>query len=108
MSELSIDDFKKIELRTAQILEVHEIEGADRLWRLILNTGSETKQIVAGIKAHYPKESLVGKTIIVVNNLAPAKIRGIDSNGMLLAAKDAENFTLLTVDKNIPAGALVG
>lgn len=108
MSEAAIEDFKKIELRTARILEVHEIPGADKIWRLIIDTGAERRQIVAGIKAHYTADQLVGKTIVVVHNLAPATIRGVESRGMLLAAKDPGSLTLLTTDRDIPPGSLVG
>lgn len=108
MSSVPFADFKKIDLRVAVILSASDIEGADKLFRLHIDLGQETKEIVAGIKAHYKKEDLVGKRIIVVNNLEPAVIRGIESRGMLLAAKDAAHFSLLTVDQALPPGALVG
>lgn len=109
MSGLPLADFKKCELRTAKILAVDAIEGADRLWRLAIDVGTEKKQIIAGIKKAYPdKEALVGKTIIVVNNLEPAVIRGNESHGMLLAAKDTEKMSLLTLDSELPPGSLVG
>lgn len=97
-----LDDFKKIQLRTAKILTVDEIIGADRLWKLTIDSGSGHKTIVAGIKKHYPqKESLVGRNIVVVDNLQPAVIRGVESQGMLLAAKDGEKLTLLGVDEPV-------
>ena len=109
MSPIALADLKKLELKTATILEVEEIPGADRLWKLRIDTGAATKTIVAGIKAHYPKESLVGRTIVVVDNLEPAVIRGVESNGMLLAAKDgASSLSLLTTDKPLAPGSLVG
>lgn len=109
MSGLTLADFKKCELRTAKILAVDAIEGADRLWRLLIELGAEKKQIVAGIKKAYPdKQTLVGKTVVVVHNLEPATIRGVESQGMLLAAKDAENMALLILDKELPSGSLVG
>src|SRR3989338_9870283 len=89
VAEISIADFKKIDLRVAKILDVQEIPGADKLWKLTVDVGCEKKEIVAGIKTFYDKPSLLGKSIIVVNNLAPAVIRGAESRGMLLAAKDA-------------------
>ena len=97
-----------MELRTAKILEVHELPGADKLWRLWIDLGTEKREIVAGIKTAYPKESLVGKSIVVVSNLAPAVIRGAASNGMLLAAKHEKELSLITLDKELPAGSLVG
>lgn len=105
---VSLEEFKKIELRTAKIVSVEEVPGADRLWKLTLDTGAETKTIVAGIKAAYAREALVGKTIVLVNNLEPAVIRGVESRGMLLAAKGPERLTLLTVDADVPAGSLIG
>lgn len=106
---LPLEDFKKIELKIAKILEVHEVAGADRIWKLLIDVGSEKKEIVAGIKAAYPvKESLVGKSIVVVNNLDPAVIRGVESKGMLLAAKDGGALTLLTPERELPPGSIVG
>ena len=109
MSDLSFEDFKKTELRIAKILDVQEIPGVDRIWKLQIDTGSEKKEIVAGIKKFYTREQLVGRSIVVVNNLAPSVIRGVESKGMLLAAKDGtELLSLLSPDKDVPAGSLVG
>ncbi|MBI3252195.1 MAG: methionine--tRNA ligase subunit beta [Candidatus Omnitrophica bacterium] len=114
MSPVSIEEFKKIDLRIAKILEAEDIPGADRIWKLKVDVGAEKKTIVAGIKAFYSKESLVGKNVVLVNNLAPSVIRGVESQGMLLAAKDAAApgqapaLTLLTVDKELPPGSVVG
>ncbi|MCG3175968.1 MAG: Methionine--tRNA ligase [Candidatus Omnitrophica bacterium] len=108
MTQASLDDFKKIELRVAKVLSADEVPGADRLWRLTIDAGEGAKQIVAGIKLYYTKESLVGRSIVVVNNLQPAVIRGVESNGMLLAAKNAGELTLLTLDKELPPGSIVG
>lgn len=108
MSELSLEDFKKNDLRVAKILEVYEIPAADRLWRLVIEVGSEKKEIVAGIKKFYPKETLIGRNIVVVNNLMPTVIRGIASQGMLLAAKNGEILALVTVDQPIASGSVVG
>lgn len=108
MTELSIADFKKSDLRVAKIVEIEEIPGADRLWKLQLDLGSEKKQVVAGIKSFYAKEALLGKSVIVVNNLVPTVIRGVESRGMLLAAKDDTKLTLLTLDQDIAPGSIVG
>ena len=105
---LTFDEFKKVELRTAKILAAEEIPGADRIWKLSIDLGSEKKQIVAGIKQFYTSEALLGRTIIVVNNLTPSVIRGVESQGMLLAAKDSGALTILTVDKDVPPGSVVG
>lgn len=106
--QLAFADFKKADLRVAKILEVEEIPGADKIWKLLIDVGTEKKQIVAGIKAHYSKELLIGKSIVVVNNLIPSVIRGVESQGMLLGAKDATTFSLLVLEKDLPAGSLVG
>ena len=108
MSELSFEDFKKAELRIAKIVDVQEIPGADRIWKLLVDTGSEKKEIVAGIKLHYTREALLGRSVVVVNNLVPSIIRGVESKGMLLAAKDGTGFSLLSPDKEMPVGSLVG
>ena len=96
---ISYDDFAKIELRVAKVIEARPHPNADKLLLLQIDVGEEgTKQIVAGIKQHYTPEALVGKLIIVVNNLAPAMIRGETSNGMLLAATSGDKVIVLTAD----------
>ena len=102
---LTIDDFKKIELRTAKILDAQEIPGADRIWKLLVDVGTEKKEIVSGIKQFYTREALIGRTVIVVNNLIPSVIRGVESKGMLLTAKDSGALSLVTIDKDVPAGS---
>ena len=105
---IALDDFKKVELRTAKVLDAQEIPGADRIWKLSIDLGAEKKEIVAGVKAFYTREALVGRSIIVVNNLAPSTIRGVESQGMLLAAKDGTTLSIRTVDRDVPPGCLVG
>jgi methionyl-tRNA synthetase len=96
---IQYDDFAKIELRVAKVLEARPHPNADKLLLLMIDVGEEQpKQIVAGIKAHYTPEQLVGKKIVIVNNLAPAMLRGESSNGMLLAATSGEKVVLLTPD----------
>lgn len=95
---ITYDDFAKIELRVAKVLEARPHPNADKLLLLQVDVGDQQKQIVAGVKAHYAPEALVGKNIIIVNNLAPAMLRGETSNGMLLAATSGEKVILLTVD----------
>jgi methionine--tRNA ligase beta chain len=107
MSDLSFEDFKKCELKVARVLEVEEIPGTDRLWKLLVDAGNGPKTIVAGIKAFYPREALLGKNVIVVNNLAPVILRGVESHGMLLAAKDGTTLALVTIDKDLPPGSAV-
>ncbi len=104
---IAIDDFMKIELRVAKIIEASEIEGADRLLKLQVDLGSEKRQLVAGIKKTYTPEELVGKHIVVVANLKPARLRGEESQGMLLAAQTDDGPALVSFDKDVPPGALV-
>jgi methionyl-tRNA synthetase len=100
-------DFQKIQFRTARILEAERVEGADKLLKLQIDVGGERRQIVAGIAQHYDPAVLPGKTIVVVANLKPAKIRGVESNGMLLAASVGKELKLITVDGELPSGAVV-
>jgi tRNA-binding protein len=96
---VSYDDFAKLELRVARVLEARPHPNADKLLLLQIDVGDELpKQIVAGIRQHYTPEQLVGKRIVVVNNLAPAVIRGESSNGMLLAATSGDKVIVLTPD----------
>jgi methionyl-tRNA synthetase len=103
---ITIDDFARVELRTAKVLAAEKVQGADRLLRLTVDIGTETRTIVAGIAARYAPEAMVGRTIVVVANLKPAKLRGIVSQGMLLAASDASGapYILTTEDPSVPAG----
>ncbi len=105
--KIDIDDFMKVELRVAKIIEASEIEGADRLLKLQVDLGSEKRQLVAGIKSAYTPEELVGKHIVVVANLKPARLRGEESQGMLLAAQTDDGPALVSFDKDVPLGALV-
>ena len=107
MDTINIQDFAKLDLRVAQILTAEKIEGADKLLKLQIDLGTEQRQIVAGIALHYPPEELIGKKIIVVTNLEPAKIRGVESNGMLLAASTPETLSIITPARDIPVGARV-
>ena len=104
---ITIDDFKKVELIVAQIKEVKEHPGADRLYLVKVDTGSGERQLVAGIRQAYKPEELIGKRVIVVANLQPATIRGEESNGMILAATDANGQAVLTVEKDIAVGTTV-
>jgi methionyl-tRNA synthetase len=102
---ISIADFAKVELKTAEVLEVEKVEGADKLLKLQIKVGEENRQIVAGIAEHYSPEELVGKKIVVVANLKPAVIRGVESNGMLLAVSTKDSVILVTPeDTDVPSG----
>lgn len=95
---ITYEDFSKLELRVAKVLEARPHPNADKLLLLQIDVGDAQKQIVAGIRQHYSPEELVGKRIVVVNNLEPAMLRGESSNGMLLAATSGEKVVLLTPD----------
>ena len=104
--EISIDDFMKVQLRVGEILKCEEVPKSKKLLCSQVKIGSEVKQIVSGIKQHYSAEEMVGKKVVVVTNLKPAKLAGVLSEGMLLCAEDAEgNLSLLTPEKNMPNGA---
>jgi methionyl-tRNA synthetase len=95
-------------LKVGQILEVEDIPKAKKLYKLTVDLGEENpRTIVAGIKPYYRPEELKGKKVIVVANLKPKKLMGIESQGMLLAANDGENFSLLTVEKDVKNGTRV-
>ncbi|MBQ4337596.1 MAG: methionine--tRNA ligase subunit beta, partial [Lentisphaeria bacterium] len=105
---VTIDEFFQTQLKTATVLQAEKIEGADKLLKLQIDIAGETRQLVAGIAKYYEPETLIGRTIVVVANLQPAKIRGIESRGMLLAAKSGKELRLITVDGPIASGASVG
>lgn len=105
---IPIEDFKKVELKIGKVLEAAPHPNADRLLVLKVDLGNaETRQIVAGIKASYAPEQLVGKTVVVVANLAPAVLRGVESQGMLLAASQPGAISVLTLDRDLPPGSTV-
>ncbi|MGD2279512.1 MAG: hypothetical protein PVH45_05415 [Candidatus Omnitrophota bacterium] len=101
---VSFDDFKNVDLRIAEIVDVSDHPNADKLYVLKILVGSEEKQIVAGIRSSYGKEQLKGKKIVVVNNLEPVTIRGEESNGMLLAASDSGTPVILVPERDVPPG----
>ena len=95
---ITFDEFQNVELKTAKVLEAEKVEGADKLLKLQIEVGDEKKQIISGIAQHYSTENLIGKMIVVVTNLKPATIFGLESYGMLLAAKKGKDLTLITID----------
>ena len=104
---ITIDDFKKVQLRTAKILEAERVPKSQKLIRLIVDTGSDQRQILAGIGAYYEPEQLIGLTIVVVVNLKPAKLMGLESQGMLLAANSDAGLALVSPMSFAPVGAEV-
>ncbi len=103
-SLISIDDFAKVQLRVGRVLEAERIKGSNKLLRLIVDTGDRQRQIVAGIGRVYEPEALVGKQVVVVTNLKPAKLMGVLSEGMLLAAGQENNLSIVTPEKEVPPG----
>ena len=104
---ISIDDFRKVELKVATVKSAEAHPNADKLIVLQVDLGSEQRQICAGIRNHYTPEELVGKQVVVVANLETAKLRGLESQGMLLAASDDGRVIILTPENPVLAGALV-
>jgi methionyl-tRNA synthetase len=103
--QIDIKEFGRLELRTARITAAERVEGADKLLKLTVDIGTESRTLVAGIAVRYQPESLIGKTIVVVANLKPAKLRGVLSEGMLLAASDPEGQPyILTTEEPVPPG----
>jgi methionyl-tRNA synthetase len=106
--EISIDKFFETRLKVAQIIEAEKVEKSDKLMKLILNLGDEKRQVVAGIAKSYNPEDLVGKKIVIVANLKPAKLFGLESQGMILAAENGEGqIKVLEVDNSVEPGTKV-
>ncbi|MFX1467483.1 MAG: methionine--tRNA ligase [Promethearchaeota archaeon] len=104
---ISYDDFKKLDMRVALIEKVDKVPKADRLYKLTIDLGSEKRTLVAGLAEHYKVDELKGKKVIVLTNLEPRKLKGIQSEGMLLAAVEGDTVSILKPDKDIPLGAKV-
>jgi len=106
---ISIDDFKKVELRVGKVISVEPIDGSEKLLKLKVDIGAEERRIVAGIGQHYSPENLVGRLIVICVNLEPRNIMGLESQGMLLAASNGETVAILAPDaeKQILPGALI-
>jgi methionyl-tRNA synthetase len=104
---ITIDDFRKLELKVAQIKEVVDHPNADRLYVITLEVGDKTKQVVAGIKSSYAKEDLVGRQVVLVDNLEPALLRGVESQGMLLAAQDEQGICIISPERKVALGSIV-
>ena len=104
---LTLEEFKKLEIKVAQIKEVKEHPNADKLYVMTIDLGDKTKQIVAGIKFSYRSEELIGKQIAVVDNLEPAVVRGVESQAMLLAAQDENGISIITPDRRMRPGSII-
>lgn len=104
---ITIEEFKKLSLKIARIKEITDHPNADRLYIVRVMIGEEEREVIAGIKKGYTKEELLNKLVVVVENLEPAVIRGVESKGMILAAQDGETLAVLSPDKPIAPGAIV-
>ena len=104
---ITFEEFKKLEIKIAKIKEVNDHPNADKLYVIKIDLGDKEKQIVAGIKTSYTKEDLVGKQIVVVDNLEPALLRGIESQAMLLAAQDAQGIAIIVPQREVKLGSQV-
>ncbi len=104
---ISIDEFKRVELKVGKVEKVEEIPGSKNLYKLIVDFGNEKRQIVSGIKKYYKPEDLAGKQFVFVTNLQHAKIMGEVSEGMILAAENDENVVLIKPEKEVPNGTII-
>ncbi|MCF7916227.1 MAG: hypothetical protein K9L61_00425 [Candidatus Omnitrophica bacterium] len=103
----TFEDFKKLEIKVGKVIKVEDHPNAEKLYLLTLDVGDKTIQLVAGIKPFYGVSDLEGKLIPVVVNLEPKNIRGVESEGMILAAESSDDVSVLTSDKNIEPGSIV-
>lgn len=106
---IGIEEFQRVQLRTARIIAAERVPKSNKLMKLRVDIGAEERQVVAGIAAQYEPEALVGRNVVVVTNLKPAKLMGVESNGMVLAATvgEAGEPSLLEVAPNVPPGSRV-
>ncbi|MGH7416458.1 MAG: methionine--tRNA ligase subunit beta, partial [Candidatus Rokuibacteriota bacterium] len=105
--KIPITDFQKVELRVAEVLAAEKVAKSKRLLKLTIRVGEETRTLVAGVAEHYEPGALVGRKVVIVANLEPATLMGVESNGMVLAASHEGTLSLLTLDKDVPSGAKV-
>ncbi len=104
---ITIEEFKKVEMVVGEIIQAERVAGAEKLLRLVVDIGDEKRNLVAGIAKEYPPETLIGRKLIVVKNLQPAVIRGIESNGMILAADVGGRAVIPFFDRDVPNGSIV-
>jgi methionyl-tRNA synthetase len=105
--KIPITDFQKVELRVAEVLTAERVPKSKKLLKLTIRVGEETRTLVAGVAEHYESGDLVGRKVVIVANLQPATLMGVESNGMVLAAEHDGTLSLLTLDKDLPSGAKV-
>ncbi len=108
MEIINFDDFSKLNIRVGKIIAAEDVEGSNKLIKMKVDIGDEERQIVAGISKYYSLDELTNKTVIVLINLEPRKIFGIESQGMLLASIDEDKVSLLQTDKEMIPGSEIG
>jgi methionyl-tRNA synthetase len=106
-SKIPIADFQKVELRVAEVLAAERVPKSKKLLKLSIRVGEETRTLVAGVAESYEPAVLVGRKVVIVANLEPATLMGVESNGMVLAASHEGTVSLLTLDKDVPSGSKV-
>ena len=104
---ITFDEFKKMELLVGRVTSVENHTNADKLYVIQIDLGTETRQVVAGLRPYYEPEQLVGKNVVVVANLDPAELRGVTSNGMILAAQDGDKVIILQPESDVSPGSRV-
>ncbi|MFA5090299.1 MAG: hypothetical protein WC510_04630 [Candidatus Omnitrophota bacterium] len=104
---VNIEEFRRLEFKVAEIKEVVEHPNADRLYVITVDLGDKTRQVVAGIRGAYQKEELIGRQVVVVDNLEPAVLRGVESQGMILAASDEEGISIISPLRKMKLGSIV-
>jgi len=107
MSHITISEFEKLDIRVGKVLEAERVPGSRKLMKLIVDVGGERRQLIAGIAGHYDPNSLKGREVVVLVNLKPKRIMGLESQGMILAADVEGGPVLLTVDREVPPGTKV-
>lgn len=107
LSQITIEDFARVQMRVGQILEAEKIEGSRKLIRLKVDIGTEVRQVVAGIAEAYEPANLLNKKVVIVSNLKPARLMGVESNGMIVAASADGKPVLATFNEEVPNGALL-
>ncbi|MEJ7554101.1 MAG: methionine--tRNA ligase subunit beta [Aquificaceae bacterium] len=108
MELIGIEDFLKLDIRLAKVLSAERVEGSEKLLKLRVSLGEEERTLMAGIAKHYSPEELVGKKVLMLANLKPRKIFGVESQGMVLALSDGESLSLIVPDRDIKEGAKAG
>jgi len=107
LSQITIEDFAKVQMRVGQIVEAEKIEGSRRLIKLRVDIGTEVRQVVAGIAEAYEPANLLNRKVVIVANLKPAKLMGVESNGMIVAASIDGKPVLATFTEEVPSGSLL-